>query len=33
VKVFGTFVIILMLIVAAMLIGGGHGPGAHLSDR
>ncbi|CAN7761292.1 hypothetical protein LJR084_007191 [Variovorax sp. LjRoot84] len=29
VKVFGGIVIVLILIVGAMLLGGGHGPGAH----
>ena len=32
VKVFGVIVIILILIVGVMLLGGGHGPGAHLSS-
>ena len=30
VKVFGVSVIILILILGAMLLGGGHGPGAHI---
>jgi hypothetical protein len=32
VKVFGVIVIILILMVGVMLLGGGHGPGAHLSS-
>jgi hypothetical protein len=30
VKVFGVIVIILILLVGVMLLGGGHGPGAHI---
>ncbi len=32
VKVFGVIVILLILMVGVMLLGGGHGPGAHLSS-
>ena len=33
VKVFGIIVVILILMVGVMLLGGGHGPGAHLSSN
>jgi len=33
VKVFGVVVIVLMLLVGAMLLGGGHGPGAHVPSN